>query len=201
MSCGKTAEGTPEAGAAQSGKAEIKVHAGRDPAANGRALQKAIDRANPGATIILDAGGNYWGPITLPAKAGDGPPITIQTSALSKLPPAGERIGPQHASSWQKSSRRHADLLALYTADGADHYTLLGLEFTSTAATNVEYAYVHFGNDGAVGLYSVPQTTAAQVPHDLVLDRCYIHGLPGQDSRASVRGISLHSASTRIEGC
>jgi hypothetical protein len=91
---------------------------------------------------------------------------------------------------------------ALYTADGAHHYTLLGLEFTSTAATNLEYAYVHFGNNGVVGPYSVPQTTLAQVPQDLVLDRCYIHGLPRQDSGShATRGLSLHSASTTIRGC
>jgi hypothetical protein len=40
------------------------------------------------------------------------------------------------------------------------------------------------------------------VPHDLVLDRCYIDGLPRQDSGShATRGISLHSASTGILGC
>jgi hypothetical protein len=199
---GETAEGTSEADAATAGTKEIKVHAGRDPAANGRALQKAIDRAKPGATIILDAGRSYWGPITLPDKAGDGPPITIQTSAAAKLPAAGDRVGPQHATLLAKILSPPRSFGALYTADGAHHYTLVGLELTSSAPTNVEYAYVHFGNNGAVGRYSVAQTTLAQVPHDLVLDRCYIHGFPGQDSRGNpVRGISLHSASTRIEGC
>jgi hypothetical protein len=196
------AEGIPEADASPSGKSETKVPAGHDPAANGRALQRAINRAKPGATIILDAGGSYWGPITLPAKAGEGPPITIQTSALAKLPPAGERVGPQHAAFLAKILSPPRSWGALYTADGAHHYTLRGLEFTSTAPTNIEYAYVHFGNNGAVGRYSVPQTSLTQVPHDLVLDRCYIHGLPGQDSHGNpFRGISLHSASTRIEGC
>lgn len=183
-------------------KKETAVHAGRNPATNGRALQSAIDKAKPGDTLVLDASGTYLGPIRLPVKTGDGPTITIRSAALASLPAAGQRAGPEHAKFMPKILSPGRNLGALYTVDGAHHYTLLGLEFTSTAPTNVEYAFIHFGNDGSVGPYSVPQTTLAQVPHDLVLDRCYIHGFPTQDSRGNpTRGISLHSAATSILGC
>jgi hypothetical protein len=188
--------------ARKSGKKETRVPAGPNSAANGRVLQAAIDKSKPGDTLVLDAGKSYLGPITLPVKPGNGPPIRIQTSALARLPVAGQRVGPEHAAGMAKilSPGNHAG--GLYTADGAHHYTLLGLEFTSTAAMNLEYAYINFGNDGVTGLYTVPQTTAAQVPHDLVLDRCYIHGLSGQNSgNHGTRGISLHSATTSILGC
>ena len=196
----QTASG--DAGVRKPGKKETRVHAGPDSAVNGRALQIAIDRAKPGDKLVLDAGGNYLGPITLPLKSGDGPPITIQSSAVARLPDAGQRVGPKHAVCMAKILSPGRNAGALSTADGAHHYTLLGLEFTSTAATNLEYAYINFGNNGVVGVYSVPQTTLAQVPHDLILDRCYIHGLPRQDSGShGTRGISLHSASTSILGC
>jgi hypothetical protein len=191
-----------DARALKPGKKETRVHAGSDPAGNGRVLQAALDKARPGDTLVLDAGKSYLGPITLPVKSGNGPPITIQSSALARLPSAGQRVGPQHAAQMAKILSPGNNAGALYTADGAHHYRLLGLEITSTAASNLEYAYVNFGNNGVTGLYSVPQTTATQVPHDLVLDRCYIHGLPGQDSRSNpMRGVSLHSGSTNILGC
>jgi len=39
------------------------------------------------------------------------------------------------------------------------------------------------------------QKTLDTVPHDLVIDRCYIHGHDAQDVQ---RGVSLNSAATTI---
>ncbi|HEY0544315.1 MAG TPA: hypothetical protein VGC91_02880, partial [Pyrinomonadaceae bacterium] len=59
-------------------------------------LQSAINAAQPGDTIVLEAGASFPGPITLPNKAGAAF-ITIQSSALASLPPAGQRVSPSHA--------------------------------------------------------------------------------------------------------
>src|SRR5215216_3864524 len=47
-------------------------------------LQKALDQARPGDTIILQAGAVYEGPFTLPAKSGN-EFITIQSSRVAEL--------------------------------------------------------------------------------------------------------------------
>src|SRR5215831_10308788 len=39
------------------------------------------------------------------------------------------------------------------------------------------------------------QTSLSQIPHDLIVDRCYIHGNPSDTSR---RGVALNSASTAV---
>ena len=55
----------------------VNLHAGND-------LQAAINNAQPGDTLILDAGATFTGPITLLNKAGS-QWITIESSALSQL--------------------------------------------------------------------------------------------------------------------
>ncbi|HEX8145219.1 MAG TPA: hypothetical protein VF553_21815, partial [Pyrinomonadaceae bacterium] len=63
-------------------------------------LQAAINAAVPGDSIILEAGASYLGPFTLPAKPGsntDADFISIQSSALSLLPPSSQRVSPSHA--------------------------------------------------------------------------------------------------------
>src|SRR6266851_10514127 len=67
----------------------VQVHAGGD-------LQAAINHAQPGDQLVLDAGATFSGPITLPAKTGD-QWITIQSSALDHLPAPGQRVGPGDA--------------------------------------------------------------------------------------------------------
>ncbi|HEX8773145.1 MAG TPA: hypothetical protein VF735_06030, partial [Pyrinomonadaceae bacterium] len=57
-------------------------------------LQAALNAANPGDTIILEAGASYTGPFTLPAKPPSSDFITIQSSALDKLPSASLRVSP-----------------------------------------------------------------------------------------------------------
>src|SRR5918992_3774775 len=52
--------------------------------ASGGDLQKALDQARPGDTIILQAGAVYEGPFTLPVKPGS-EFITIQSSRLAEL--------------------------------------------------------------------------------------------------------------------
>ncbi|HEX8145428.1 MAG TPA: hypothetical protein VF553_22860, partial [Pyrinomonadaceae bacterium] len=71
----------------------IRVPAGGD-------FQKALNAARPGDSIILEAGASYLGPFTLPAKPGsntDADFISIQSSALSLLPPSSQRVSPSHA--------------------------------------------------------------------------------------------------------
>ncbi|MEP6918765.1 MAG: hypothetical protein ABJC89_24210, partial [Acidobacteriota bacterium] len=60
--------------------------------AAGASLQAALDAAQPGAILVLDAGARYVGNFVLPARAAGGLPITLTSSA--NVPPAGQRVNP-----------------------------------------------------------------------------------------------------------
>ncbi|MBA2733116.1 MAG: hypothetical protein H0U54_09540, partial [Acidobacteria bacterium] len=95
----------------------INVKAGDD-------LQKAINSAQPGDVIILEAGASFTGSFILPSKPGTGW-ITIQSSALAQLP-EGERVTPAQSALMPKLISPGQGLSALKTAAGAHHYRLLG---------------------------------------------------------------------------
>src|SRR5687768_10766549 len=65
---------------------------------SGDNLQTAITNAQPGDTIVLQAGATYIAPpdgFTLPNKSGSSW-IVIRTSNLAALPAEGTRVGPSH---------------------------------------------------------------------------------------------------------
>src|ERR1044071_9407908 len=67
----------------------------------GANLEQALDEAQPGDTLVLEAGAVFVGPFTLPAKAGDGW-ITVQSSALGSLPGDGQRVSPSDSTHMPK---------------------------------------------------------------------------------------------------
>jgi hypothetical protein len=148
-------------------------------------LQQAINSAQAGDTITLQAGATYVGPFALPNKGGDGY-ITIRTAGDAGLPGEGERVSPAHALGLAKI-QSSTSVQAIQTRDGAHHWRLTLLEIRANA--------VGTGDIVTLGDGSSAQATAAQVAHDLVVDRVYIHGEPGKGSK---RGIALNSASTTI---
>jgi PKD repeat protein len=151
----------------------------------GGSLQAALNSAQLGDTIVLQAGSVYSGNFTLPAKTGSGW-IVIRTSNLAGLPLAGTRVTPNHAPVMPRILSPNA-APALSTSAGANHYRLVGLEIGIAAGVSVNHGIVSLG-DGS-------QSSISLVPRDLVIDRCYIHG----NSTGNVsRGIALNSASTAI---
>jgi hypothetical protein len=161
----------------------IAVGAGGD-------FQAALNAAQPGDAITLQAGGTYTGNYTLPNKSGTGW-IIIRTSAPdASLPAPGTRITPAYASALPKVVSPNSSP-ALAAAAGAHHFRLIGLEVTVAAGVT--------SNTGIGGLVQLgewqTQTTLAQVPHDMILDRVYIHGSRTVPLR---RCVALNSASTAI---
>ena len=158
----------------------IQVAAGDD-------LQRAIDSAQPGDVLLLQAGATFTGNFVLPVKAG-ATYITIRSAASdADLPPAGTRIGPKWASKLPKL-RSGNDAAAVRTAPGAHHWRLLFIEFL---ANQDGYSDIIQLGDG-----SSAQTALGQVPTDLHVDRVYVHGDPGT---AQKRGIALNAARVTIE--
>jgi hypothetical protein len=157
--------------------ATIAVPAGGD-------LQAALTNAQPGDTIALAPGATYAGNFTLPRKSGSSF-ITIETKG-ERLPAEGARVSPAQSSGLAKL-RSPNSLPALQTSEGAHHWRIVLVEFQANAGGA--------GDIITLGDGSTAQTSLAQVPHDLVIDRCYIHGDPAAGQK---RGIALNSASTTV---
>ena len=122
---------------------------------------------------------------TLPNKVGDGW-IIIRSSANEVLPRPGARATPAHASLMPKIVGTGRPVVALQTAAGAHHFRFIGIEFMPAAglfATTL------------LRLGTGEETVATDLPHDIIVDRCYIHADPIVGGR---RGIALNSRSTAI---
>src|SRR5262247_1109580 len=155
----------------------ITVNAGGD-------LKSAIDQAQPGDVVELQAGATFTGNFVLPNKTGTGW-VTVRASTPDANLPQDTRVTPVSASLMPKIISPNSEP-ALRTADGAHHYRFIGVEFGVAAGVNIIFNIVSFGGD---------QTTLAQTPHDLIIDRCYIHGNASGNVR---RGVMINSASTAI---
>jgi hypothetical protein len=150
----------------------------------GANLQDAINRANPGDTIALEPGATFVGNFVLPAKDGN-QFITLRTAG-DDLPAASERIDPADAPALAKLKSANSSAV-LRTAPGAHHWRLQLLEFQANPGG--------FGDIILLGDGGREQNDLSEVPHDLVVDRCYVHGDP---TKGQKRGIALNSASTTI---
>jgi len=149
-------------------------------------LQAAIDAALPGDTLLLTPGATYVGNFVLPMKNGSAY-VTIRSAANdSLLPPDGARISPALASLLPVIKSPNS-MPAIATAPGAHHYRLAYLELQANVGGYSEI--LRFG-DG-----SSAQNTLAGVPHDLIIDHCYVHG---DVSFGQKRGLALNSASTTV---
>lgn len=157
----------------------IRVNAGGD-------LQAALNSAQPGDEIVLQAGATFTGNFTLPAKSGAG---WIVVRSSGSLPAAGTRVHPNDAPQMAKLVSQDPFQPVVQTALGAHNIRLVGLEMTVASGASDAHTLVALG-DG-----SPAQKTVDQVAHDLVLDRVYIHG---SSSLNFQRCIGLNSGSTAI---
>src|SRR5262249_32696561 len=156
----------------------ITVPAGGD-------FQAVLNTARPGDIIELQAGATYTGNFQLPNKIGTGW-IYIRSSAHASLPSPGTRVSPTQAGLMARIVSPN-NQPALYTAPSAHHYRLIGLEITMAAGVPTNYVLVQL--DGGV------TAALSDVPHDLVIDRCYLHGQPTAES---FRAVVLNSAATAV---
>jgi uncharacterized protein (TIGR03437 family) len=148
-------------------------------------FQAAINEAQPGDIITLQAGVSYTGNFTLPAKTGNGW-IVIRTSAPdSSLPAPGTRMTPAYAGLLPKLVTPNSNP-ALEAMDGAHHYRIIGVEFAQASGVELTFNLVAFGD---------VQNTLDRMPHNLILDRVYIHGNPTAKLR---RGVRLNCATSAV---
>ncbi len=150
--------------------------------AAGGNLQAALDQAQPGQVVQVQAGATFDGNFVLPQKSGNAY-ITVRTSTPdAQLPGVSGRIDLSHEPLLATLRSINASP-ALRTAPGAHHWRLIGLRFTAT------------GGGDVITLGDGVQRDRTLVPTDLVLDRIMIRG---DETRGQKRGIALNSANTFV---
>ncbi len=146
-------------------------------------VQAALDGARPGDVITLEAGATFRGPFTLPVKPGGGW-ITVRTSAPDgRLPPPGTRVDPSYAHAMPKLVGPGKPVIT--AARGAHHYRFVGIEIRPAPGAFL-YNLVELGS---------AETSADQLPHHIVFDRCFLRGDPQRGTR---RGIAMNSRFTAV---
>jgi hypothetical protein len=159
--------------AAQTG-ATLTVAAGGD-------LRAALDKAQLGDTIVLEAGATWTGPIKLPNKTGGSGWIYVVSSRLSSLPHPGTRVSPANAANMPKIVAPNS-MSAMVTEANSHHFRFVGIEFATVPGSKQIYNVVVIGNRDA---------STATLPSHIVFDRCYVHGEPNANVR---RGIEMDGA-------
>jgi poly-beta-1,6-N-acetyl-D-glucosamine synthase len=147
----------------------------RVPVPAGGDLQRALNEAQPGDQIELTAGAVYEGPFRLRRKTGSG---WIVVTSSGALPSPGERVRPEDAVGMAKLRGASSPVVA---ADpGAHHYRFVGIEIAPSPGATVT-TLVQLGD---------AERTLDALPHDIIFDRCYLHGDPARGAR---RGIALNA--------
>jgi Putative Ig domain len=158
-------------------------------------LQSALNNANCGDTIQLQAGATFTGIFTFPAKSCDANHwIIVRTSADdSLLPGEGSRLTPCYAGVSSLPGRPALQCAAtknvvaklvtaaagngpIVFAAGANHFRLTGLEITRITGTGLVYA--------------LASTQASGAANNIIFDRVWLHGTAQDDT---TRGIDLGS--------
>ena len=167
-------------------------------AGNGAELQGALDRAEAGDTILLEAGATFH-PVTpdgsfllrrRPIPAGSWVTIRSADKAFDtdgSLPP------------WKRVDKANANLMpkvraagsapAVRTEAGARGYRLVGLDIGPDAAVASLSNLVELGTGREAAVDAEPS--------DIVIDRCYLHG---NDSGNFRRGVAMNGARLAVIG-
>lgn len=169
---------------------------------DGAELQNALDDAQAGDTILLAAGATFR-----PVAAGSfilrnrsipaGQWVIIRSSSPAFDPdgpiPPNTRVTPADGKLMPHLRAVRPTVPVIRAASGAHRYRLVGLDIGADAGVSRVTALVELG-DGS-------DTTPATVPHDIVIDRSYIHGNDAGNFRRGVamNGVRLAVIESHLE--
>jgi len=151
-------------------------------------LQAALNAARAGDEIRLEPGATYTGSFVLPVFDGTAP-VTLRTDLPDEPGAAGQRVTPAQAARYAKIASPSSEA-AMRTAPGAHHWRLADLEFANNKGG--------YGDVLQIGDGSKAQAQPDQVPHDIEIDRVYVHGDPQLGQK---RGIALNGRAVTIRNC
>ena len=150
-------------------------------------FQAALNTAKPGDTIVLDAGVTYAGDFDIqPKNNPSGKWIYVESSALSKLPAPGSRVGPADAPNMPRIAE-NLGRSTITLEEGVNYMRFVGLEVTSISqlpagcpSRDVNYRLHNCLSMNMIDMlhteHGAPISTS-----NITIDRCYIHGSPTQD--------------------
>jgi len=148
---------------------------------DGGDFQAALNSANPGDIITLNAGSVYTGNFSLPVKSGSSY-IYIRSSA--SLTTEGTRVTTGDLTGFPKIAT--ANTAATIQAEaGAHHYRFINCDIKSGATAT---------NGGLVCLGTGSETNANNFPHHIILDRCGVRGSSVNGGRRGVMFAGSHQA-------
>lgn len=164
-------------------------------------FQAALDDAEPGDVIELAAGAVYTGHFVLPKKGGDDW-VVIRSSEADRLPPPGQPVDPSMAPLMPKLEGDAAPVIA--AAPGAHHYRFIGIEIRPGDSPRYSAGWfwqmfrgwirqadatpAGFNGQTLVMLGS-DESSLDDLPHHIIIDRCYLHGDHLHGTR---RGVALN---------
>nr|MBA2301465.1 hypothetical protein [Acidobacteriota bacterium] len=170
-------------------------------------LQRALDVAQPGDTILLRGGETYVGHFVLPAKNQWGADIVIRSTAPGvTFPGPGVRLVPDgypgsntHRSSLARLIGRGGQWKTtpvLAAAPGAHGYRIELVDIDGVMQEGW-YTLLEIGTNNSL------QTTLQSVPSDIVLDRVFVHGHPvkGQQRCVGLNGRNVDVLNSYIVSC
>ena len=145
-------------------------------------FQAALDRVKCGDVLRLAAGAPIVGNFVLRDRGDCSDWIVIQsdTSDLN-LPNPGTRITPVYAKGMAKVFSGNSTS-AITAASGANHYRIVGVEIGIADGVLSNSDVFRIGEG---------QASVSQLPHHIIIDRCYIHGTPKGNVK---RGIAFNGA-------
>jgi len=149
---------------------------------DGDDLQAAFNAVQPGDVMVLEAGAEWRGNYTFPAKTGSGD-IYIISSALASLPAEGTRVAPSDASNMPR--------IASPTVAEHVYNSSRPVLQTSQDASNLRFAGIEIGSnydildDTQYGVIRVGYPMDYEQPpaDNVIFDRCYIHGTSTGNTR------------------
>jgi len=146
-------------------------------------LQGALNAARLGDVITLAAGATYIGPFLLPRKAGAGWLVVRTDATDAQLESGGSRrVDPMRALFMARLVASRGAVISL--RPGAHHYRFIGVEVRPSPG-----AFIH----NLIAPSAEPRSDSDQ-PHDVILDRCYLHGDPAAGGRRAIALNGRHLA-------
>lgn len=160
----------------------------------GEDLQAAINAALPGDEIVLAQGATFTGNYILPTKSTSTTAEWIVVRAEVLTSGTGTRADPLLMVGGPKIITPNQDP-AIRTANGARRWRLVGFE--------VAHAPQALFNYGIVVLGRGDETSLAQLPAEIVLDRMYVHGstTDGTSRCVAFNGRSLAVVDSWLSEC
>lgn len=161
-------------------------------------FQTALNNAQPGDTILLEAGATFTGNFVLPVKGGSSY-ITVKSSRCAEVT-AGQQITNAQESTLTAYVATATVAPVMRAPINSHHYNFECITFTQSASLptdlSVGYAWSYNLIQLGDGASYESQTTLEVVPHHINFDRCIVRT---RDAAAAAhRGITLNSANTNI---